>query len=117
MAKSMGCAICGCLYSKVIETRVRENEDGEYVLRRRACKECSYRWTTYEFAAEDVPNFHETRMTTLKAASTLARRALAKAMRDVDALGKETEEEDEQRDNDHESQSGLEGEPDRSSGP
>lgn len=42
----MKCTNCGCMDSKVIDSRV--NEDGTCIRRRRECNECGKRFTTYE---------------------------------------------------------------------
>ncbi len=42
----MKCSVCGCLESKVIDSRV--NEDGTSIRRRRECVNCGKRFTTYE---------------------------------------------------------------------
>ncbi len=42
----MKCPYCGCLDSKVIDSRL--NEDGTSIRRRRECTECLKRYTTYE---------------------------------------------------------------------
>ena len=48
----MKCIYCGCLESKVIETRIAE--DGSSIKRRRECVSCKRRFTTYE-KVEDTP--------------------------------------------------------------
>ncbi len=42
----MKCMFCGCLESKVIDSRT--SEDGETIRRRRECLECGKRFSTYE---------------------------------------------------------------------
>ena len=42
----MKCMYCGCLDSKVIDSRA--SEDGETIRRRRECTSCGKRFTTYE---------------------------------------------------------------------
>lgn len=42
----MKCMYCGCMDSKVIDSRV--NEDGTSIRRRRECVNCGKRFTTYE---------------------------------------------------------------------
>lgn len=42
----MRCMYCGCLESKVVDSR--SNEDGTSIRRRRECMECGRRFTTYE---------------------------------------------------------------------
>ena len=42
----MKCMYCGCLDSKVIDSRL--NEDGTSIRRRRECINCGKRFTTYE---------------------------------------------------------------------
>lgn len=42
----MKCIYCGCLDSKVIDTR--STDDGASIRRRRECNTCSKRFTTYE---------------------------------------------------------------------
>lgn len=42
----MKCLYCGCLESKVIDSRT--SEDGETIRRRRECLECGKRFSTYE---------------------------------------------------------------------
>jgi len=42
----MKCIYCGCLESKVIDSR--SSEDGTTIRRRRECLQCSKRFTTYE---------------------------------------------------------------------
>ncbi len=42
----MKCMYCGCVDSKVIDSR--SNEDGTSIRRRRECIECGKRFTTYE---------------------------------------------------------------------
>lgn len=48
----MRCARCGCLESKVIDSR--QSEDGMKIRRRRECLNCGGRFTTYE-EVETVP--------------------------------------------------------------
>lgn len=48
----MKCQFCGCLDSKVIDSRV--NEEGTVIRRRRECTGCGKRFTTYE-TIEDFP--------------------------------------------------------------
>ncbi len=42
----MKCMFCGCMNSKVVDSRV--NEDGTSIRRRRECEGCGKRYTTYE---------------------------------------------------------------------
>jgi hypothetical protein len=42
----MKCIFCGCLESKVIDSR--STEDGSVIRRRRECESCKKRFTTYE---------------------------------------------------------------------
>lgn len=42
----MKCPSCGCVDSKVIDSR--ENEDSTSIRRRRECIKCGKRYTTYE---------------------------------------------------------------------
>ena len=42
----MKCVFCGCLDSKVIDSRL--NEDGTSIRRRRECNQCGRPFTTYE---------------------------------------------------------------------
>lgn len=42
----MKCMYCGCLDSKVVDSRL--NEDGTSIRRRRECANCGKRFTTYE---------------------------------------------------------------------
>lgn len=42
----MKCMFCGCMDSKVIDSRL--NEDGTSIRRRRECVQCGKRFTTYE---------------------------------------------------------------------
>ena len=42
----MKCMYCGCMNSKVVDSRV--NEDGTSIRRRRECEGCGKRYTTYE---------------------------------------------------------------------
>lgn len=42
----MKCSSCGCLESKVIDSRL--NEEGTSIRRRRECIKCGKRYTTYE---------------------------------------------------------------------
>ena len=44
----MKCIYCGCMDSKVIDSRV--NEDGTSIRRRRECMNCGKRFTTYDRA-------------------------------------------------------------------
>lgn len=48
----MKCIYCGCLDSKVIDSR--QNEDGTSIRRRRECVSCGKRFTTYE-TVESTP--------------------------------------------------------------
>lgn len=48
----MKCIYCGCIESKVIDSR--QNEDGTSIRRRRECVECGRRFTTYE-TVESTP--------------------------------------------------------------
>ncbi len=50
----MKCMYCGCLDSKVIDSR--STEDGTIIRRRRECIECGKRFTTYE-TVENTPVF------------------------------------------------------------
>ncbi len=42
----MKCAYCGCMQSRVVDSR--QNEDGTAIRRRRECENCGRRFTTYE---------------------------------------------------------------------
>ena len=42
----MRCAYCGCMQSRVVDSR--QNEDGSSIRRRRECENCGRRFTTYE---------------------------------------------------------------------
>lgn len=42
----MKCMFCGCMDSKVIDSRL--NEEGTSIRRRRECEQCGKRFTTYE---------------------------------------------------------------------
>ena len=42
----MKCIYCGCIDSKVVDSR--QNEDGTSIRRRRECVDCGKRFTTYE---------------------------------------------------------------------
>lgn len=42
----MKCSFCGCLDSKVVDSR--QNEEGTSIRRRRECMNCGKRFTTYE---------------------------------------------------------------------
>lgn len=42
----MKCIYCGCMDSKVVDSR--QNEDGTSIRRRRECESCGKRFTTYE---------------------------------------------------------------------
>ena len=42
----MKCMFCGCIDSKVIDSRL--NEEGTSIRRRRECEKCGKRFTTYE---------------------------------------------------------------------
>ena len=48
----MKCIYCGCLDSKVVDSR--QNEDGTSIRRRRECIGCGKRFTTYE-KVETIP--------------------------------------------------------------
>ena len=48
----MKCAFCGCLESKVVDSR--QSDDGLKIRRRRECLNCGARFTTYE-EIETVP--------------------------------------------------------------
>lgn len=48
----MKCQFCGCLESKVIDSRI--NDEGTVIRRRRECEKCGRRFTTYE-TIEDAP--------------------------------------------------------------
>ena len=50
----MKCMYCGCLDSKVIDSR--SAEDGTIIRRRRECISCGKRFTTYE-TVENTPIF------------------------------------------------------------
>ncbi len=50
----MKCMFCGCLDSKVIDSR--SAEDGTIIRRRRECTNCGKRFTTYE-TVENTPIF------------------------------------------------------------
>ncbi len=50
----MKCMYCGCLDSKVIDSR--SAEDGTIIRRRRECTQCGKRFTTYE-TVENTPIF------------------------------------------------------------
>lgn len=50
----MKCMYCGCLESKVIDSRTAE--DGTVIRRRRECMQCGKRFTTYE-TVENTPIF------------------------------------------------------------
>ena len=50
----MKCMYCGCLDSKVIDSR--STEDGTLIRRRRECIQCGKRFTTYE-TVENTPIF------------------------------------------------------------
>ncbi len=50
----MKCMYCGCLDSKVIDSR--SGEDGTIIRRRRECTNCGKRFTTYE-TVENTPIF------------------------------------------------------------
>ena len=50
----MKCMYCGCLDSKVIDSRAAE--DGTIIRRRRECIQCGKRFTTYE-TVENTPIF------------------------------------------------------------
>ena len=43
---NMKCAYCGCLQSRVVDSR--QSEDGTSIRRRRVCESCGKRFTTYE---------------------------------------------------------------------
>ena len=42
----MKCIYCGCMDSKVVDSR--QNEEGTSIRRRRECESCGKRFTTYE---------------------------------------------------------------------
>lgn len=42
----MRCAYCGCVQSRVVDSR--QSEDGTAIRRRRECENCGRRFTTYE---------------------------------------------------------------------
>lgn len=42
----MRCAYCGCMQSRVVDSR--QNDDGTFIRRRRECENCGRRFTTYE---------------------------------------------------------------------
>ena len=46
----MYCTACGARDSRVIDSR--ESDDGKSIRRRRVCKDCGYRFTTYESLKE-----------------------------------------------------------------
>ena len=48
----MKCIYCGCMDSKVIDSR--QNDEGTSIRRRRECESCGKRFTTYE-VIENVP--------------------------------------------------------------
>lgn len=48
----MKCPYCGCMESKVVDSR--PNEDGTVIRRRRECTRCGQRMTTYE-KIEEIP--------------------------------------------------------------
>ena len=48
----MKCLYCGCLESKVVDSR--SSDDGTIIRRRRECLNCGKRFTTYE-TVEDTP--------------------------------------------------------------
>lgn len=48
----MRCIFCGCMESKVVDSR--QNEDGTSIRRRRECMNCGKRFTTYE-TVESAP--------------------------------------------------------------
>ena len=48
----MKCIYCGCIDSKVVDSR--QNEDGTSIRRRRECVDCGKRFTTYE-TVESTP--------------------------------------------------------------
>ena len=48
----MKCIYCGCIDSKVVDSR--QNEDGPSIRRRRECVDCGKRFTTYE-TVESTP--------------------------------------------------------------
>ncbi|MFZ2538598.1 MAG: transcriptional regulator NrdR [Oscillospiraceae bacterium] len=48
----MKCAFCGCMESKVVDSR--QTEDGLKIRRRRECLSCGARFTTYEII-ETIP--------------------------------------------------------------
>ena len=48
----MKCIYCGCMDSKVIDSR--QNEEGTSIRRRRECESCGKRFTTYE-TVESTP--------------------------------------------------------------
>lgn len=48
----MKCPFCGCMESKVIDSR--PTDDGERIRRRRECEKCQKRFTTYEII-ESLP--------------------------------------------------------------
>lgn len=50
----MKCMYCGCVESKVVDSR--SAEDGTIIRRRRECMECGKRFTTYE-TVENTPVF------------------------------------------------------------
>lgn len=50
----MKCKYCGCMDSKVVDSR--ETEDGTSIRRRRECIQCGRRYTTYE-TVEHTPIF------------------------------------------------------------
>ncbi len=50
----MKCMYCGCLESKVVDSR--SGEDGTIIRRRRECMNCGKRFTTYE-TVENTPIF------------------------------------------------------------
>ena len=42
----MKCVVCGCVQSKVVDSR--QSDDGMTIRRRRECEKCGHRFTTYE---------------------------------------------------------------------
>ena len=50
--RHMKCIYCGCIDSKVVDSR--QNEDGTSIRRRRECISCGKRFTTYE-TVENTP--------------------------------------------------------------
>lgn len=54
----MRCLVCGCYDTRVIDSRMARQ--GRAIRRRRACEECSERFTTYEVIEATRPNVLKT---------------------------------------------------------